>query len=515
MLIIFHFVIIFLTQGDEDGDKTTRFAAGTKGNKKSNSKVKKAILARDHSLGREYLATDENVDLEGFTWVKEEGKQSSMGSVGSSNSPVLPAGRENSMGSVGTFYSQPGWGQQPPVPDFHGRVFFDTRREMSNSSLASFNQPYMPVPPGGPQIERSGSWTHPPPPTPPHGMHHQRSGSWNNGGGGREHSFSMNPLQHTNINRPAPTGAFDQRPASGSWGPYYGHPGPQPPGAHPPPPPPAGYPPFAYQSGSSMGTIGSATSPYRHPPPQAHTTPSPPYDAMGVARTWSQGGSPHAQGPYGQSQYEMPVSGVDTSPQRDPQSHPQGQSLARPGMIKRDTSNQNESYETKPSRIKKAALNRDQSATSNRLKQQYIPEVFNKDMQSLNAKTEQIRLTNSPVPEKNSSPAQPPKPQLLDLDARQTTVDAMEQAMTDFLFRNPPAQPNPLSAGDRQNTMDELGYDLVGETSTPAPPPTESLSKPAKLEAKDRLTTTEFNEIINAPFPPINDDTDDKDPLPV
>lgn len=506
-------------RGDEDGDKTTRFAAGTKGSKKSNSKVNKAILARDHSLGREYLATDEKVDLEGFTWVKEEGKQSSMGSVGSSNSPVLPPGRENSMGSVGTFYSQQGWGQQPPqppVPDFHGRVFFDTRREMSNSSLASFNQPFMPVPPGGPQIERSGSWNHPPPPPAPHGMHHQRSGSWNNGAGGREHSFSLNPLQHTNINGPAPTGAFDQRPPSGSWGPpYYPYPGPHPPGAHPPPPPPAGYPPYAYQSGSSMGTIGSATSPYRSPPPQVHTTPSPPYDAMGVARTWSAGGSPHAQGPYGQSQYEVPVSGVDTSPQRDAQPHPQGQSLARPGMIKRDTSNQNESYETKPSRIKKAALNRDQSATSNRLKQQYIPEVFNRDMQSLNAQTEQIRLTNSPVPEKSTAPRSPPRPQQLDLDARQSTVEAMEQAMSEFLVKNPPPQPNALSAGDRQNTMDELGYDLVGETSAPPAPPVESLAKPAKLQAMDRLTTTEFNEIINTSFPEINDNTDDKDPLPI
>lgn len=181
-------------------------------------------------------------------------------------------------------------------------------------------------------------------------------------------------------------------------------------------------------------------------------------------------------------------------------------------MVKRDTSNQNESYETKPSRIKKAALNRDQSATSNRLKQQYIPEVFNRDMQSLHEKTEKIRLSNSPVPGANP----PPKPNILDLSARQTTVEALESAMNDFLFKEGPPQPAPLSAQDRKNTMDELGYDLIGETSTtPKPPQAPTLSKPAKLTAADRLTTTEFNEIVNAPFEEIIDNSDNKDPLPL
>lgn len=238
---------------------------------------------------------------------------------------------------------------------------------------------------------------------------------------------------------------------------------------------------------------------------------------MGVAKTWSDGGAPHSQGLYGKSQYEgqpRPVSGADTSPQREAQSQQQHGHVSRPGMIKRDTSNQCESYETKPSRIKKAALSRDQSATSNRLKQQYMPEVFNRDMQSLHEKTEQIRLSNSPVPDQSSSVPKPPKPQQLDLGARQTTVEAMEQAMTDFLFTQGPPQPTALTQGDRRNTMDELGYDLIGE-SDPPKPPTQSLSKPTKLTAKDRLTTTEFNEIINAPFPPIDGDTDDKDPLPM
>ena len=466
-------------------------------------------------MGREYLASDENVDLDGFTWQdpfkKDGGRESSTSSLGPGGASVLPPGRESSNGSCGSFMNQMGYGPhgQPPVPDFHGRVFFDTRREVSNSSLASFNQPYMPAPPGAPHHQRSGSWTHPQQAPAPHHFQHQRSGSW---GGARDHSFSMNPLQHTSINRPAPTGAFDQRAGSGSWGPgpYYPPVGPQHgPPAHPPPPPHSGYAPFAYQSGSSMGTIGSAASPYRPAPPSSHSTPSPPYDPMGVAKTWSDGG-------YGRSQFEgnlPPASSANTSPPRGPEAptHPHGH-VPRPGMVKRDTSNQNESYETKPSRIKKAALNRDQSATSNRLKQQYIPEVFNRDMQSLHEKTEKIRLSNSPVPGANP----PPKPNILDLSARQTTVEALESAMNDFLFKEGPPQPAPLSAQDRKNTMDELGYDLIGETSTtPKPPQAPTLSKPAKLTAADRLTTTEFNEIVNAPFEEIIDNSDNKDPLPL
>merc|ERR1711966_433978 len=100
----------------------------------------------------------------------------------------------------------------------------------------------------------------------------------------------------------------------------------------------------------------------------------------------------------------------------------------------------------------------DQSATSNRLKQQYIPEVFNKDMQSLNHKTEKIRLS-SPVPDSSASVV--PKPASLDLGDRQTTVEAMESCMQHFLMKEGPPQPARLTQEDRKNTMDELGYDLI------------------------------------------------------
>jgi len=529
-------------EGQDAGDKTTRFAEDTKGDKKTNSKIKKAILARDHSLGREYLASDENVDLRGFTWqdpFKKEGhKNTSIGSLGSTNGPatrpgaVLPPGngRESSVGSCGSFFSQFGRSAPPPpsVPDYWGRVSFgEPRREFSNGSMGSLSHPYIPPPPGASHHQRSGSWTYTLPHPPPHGPpHHQRSGSWNAGGGGREHSFSMNPLQNTSINRPAPAGAFDPRPASGAWN--FPQPAAQHGASYPPPPPPpprTDYGGYSYQSGSSMGTIGSIGQlgpPGPYSPSHAAAAPSHPYDAIGVARTWSGGGTPPQPGTFGSSQYDAnPITGpVMMSAHLGATEQQTGHmNLPRPAMVKRDTSNQNESYETKPSRIKKAALNRDQSATSNRLKQQYIPEVFNKDMQSLHEKTEKIRLS-SPVPDRSDLVST--KPAALDMRGRQTTVDAMEQAMTEFLFKNPPPQPAPLNAGDRKNTMDELGYDLIGDSESQNEAnkiadlaPLQPLSKPSKLTPGDRMTTVEINEIVNATFDITDDKVDNESPLPL
>jgi len=521
-------------EGDEVGDKTTRFAEGTKGNKKG-SKLKKAILARDHSLGREYLGSDEKVDLQGFTWQdpfkKGARKETSIGSSGSSNGPglvpgaVLPSGRAGSMGSIGSIgshFSQFGRGGQPPpstVPDYYGRLpYGEPRREFSNGSLGSLNPPYLP-PPTGAHHQRSGSWTHPPPP-PPY-PHRQRSGSW--GGGGREHSFSMNPLAFTSINRPAPVEAFDPSVNRGAWNGHHNFP--PPPDAHqqgPPsyaaPPAPQAYGGVPFRTGGSSdgSSVGSPQGQYRQ---TVANTPSPPYDALGVAKTWTGGGAPQAPGTYGNSQYgghPQSVPGADTSPQRgSAEPHHVYGSMPRPAMVKRDTSNQNESYETKPSRIKKAALNRDQSATSNRLKQQYVPELFNKDMQSLHEKTGNIRLS-SPVPDRSHAL---PKPPAVDFGGRQTT----EEALTRYFLDEPPPQPAPLKKGDRQNTMDELGYDLLGESDSltlestatdyeKLPPMTRSLAKPRKLTPNDRLTTTEFMTIVNAPFAKCDGD---ENPLPL
>jgi len=274
-----------------------------------------------------------------------------------------------------------------------------------------------------------------------------------------------------------------------------------------------------------MWTIGPIGTQQRSPFQQVHSLPphantsSPPYNATAVARTWSDGGVPTQRRTFGQSQYDEhphPFPGADASPQRGAEAQKRGY-LPRPAMVKRDTSSQNESYETKPSRIKKAALNRDQSATSNRLKRQYILEVFNKDMQSLHEKTEQIRLS-SPLPDIGGTTL---KPAPLDMGARQSTVDALEQAMSKYLFDQTLPQPAPLSKGDRKNTMDELGYDLIDDDDVPnediksVDDPKLPPSKPLKLTQADRLTTTEFMKTVNAPLLTTDDKSDDESPLPL
>ena len=115
--------------GNEEEFKTTRFAEGTKGDGPEN-KVKKAVLARDHSLGREYLTSDEAVSLEGFSWqdpFKTGGRSSSMSGRGQQvfaaahgNLPGhIPAGRNSSSGSLGMAppYRQTS-GPPPPPPGF-------------------------------------------------------------------------------------------------------------------------------------------------------------------------------------------------------------------------------------------------------------------------------------------------------------------------------------------------------------------------------------------------------------
>mmetsp|Transcript_27953 Transcript_27953/g.65738 ORF Transcript_27953/g.65738 Transcript_27953/m.65738 type:complete len:730 (+) Transcript_27953:259-2448(+) len=511
--------------GEDTGDKTTRFAKGTKDNKKG--KLKKAILARDHSLGREYLASGEDVDIGDFTWQdpfkKDRGKDSSVGSKGSE--PITLPGRDASIGSIGSF--------PPPfarnnVPDFWGKVSFgETRRELSNGSfgsLGSWGPPYPPPPQGPMAHQRSGSWTYGPHPPlqASHDRHHQRSGSWNTG---REHSFSLNPLQHTNINRPAPTGAFDQRTGSGEWNAPNNYP-PGPPQRSPPqhPPPPSPYGGFAYQSGSSIGTIGSMEPP---PPgsyaPRAANATSPPYDVTGAAaKAWSgQGGAaapPPPPGTFWRPQYDghpQPAHGADRSlPREMGRKHPY-ETVPRPGTVKRDTSNQNETYETKPSMVKKAALNRDQSATSNRLKKQYIPEALSPDVQEpLHERTERQLRLHSPVP--NGANA-PPRPLSNDSGAPEgSSEDAAPSSIP---------QPAALNQSDRKNTMDALGYgDLIDnsgfervksdDASYSELPPLPALGKPPKLTESDRLSTSEFLDICDATLP-ISDDKEANDDAPL
>lgn len=527
--------------GADSGDKMTRFADGTKG--ESKSKVKKAVLARDHSLGREYLGKDEAVTLDGFTWQdpfkKEKPKETSVGGivVPGAGPYSVPAGRTGSSGSIGMMppYHQTSFGAPPPPPpDYYGRVASgEPRREFSNGSFGSWG-PYhsfsFPPPPPGHTMHamhnRSGSWTQSlgPPPPHPHGVHHQRSGSWGSGvPPGREHSLSYNPLAGAHLGSPGNRAAFDGRSGSGYWGDSVR--------PHPPPPPPSYYGGIPYMSSGSFGGFGPPHPGYGPPPPVGthSNTPSPPYVVdMDIARTWSGGEvrtASWSSGP-GAAKGLSPNSFNDRPPQQPP-SPPAGP-VPRPDIVKRDTSNQNEQP-----MIKKAALNRDQSATSNRLKREYLgPEYFNREMQTLQETTEQIRLSPSGSAD-GATVAQTsgneshgtPKPQNITIESRMTTADVITMELL--------ARPSPLLTENRVSTMDALDLDLDGDDAAISTDDLDkvdvtevaaggdgqiSMPKPPSLRPQNRLTTQEFIDIVSGPLVsisqlPIGDDDDD--PLPL
>ncbi|CAJ1942764.1 unnamed protein product [Cylindrotheca closterium] len=444
--------------------KVTRFAAGTK---TESSKAEKPVLARDHSLGREYLQDGEAVSVEGFSWrdpfLADSGKRTP--SFGSAASPMAapaapgaypPAGRHSSSGSLGI--APPHHGGPPPPPDYYGRVGSNQLREYSTGRIESWGSfPYPPPPPPpavhGLTHQRSGSWTYnqtPPPAMPGH----QRSGSW----GGREHSLAFNPLIGASVALPADQRAFEPRPG----------------------------PPQQYW----------ATGQYRSPPRQlspANSTPSPKptYNVnMDIARTWSGGaeGNPRPgwvdqqNKPMAYSQ-PVPVPGAgDISPMRNNAGY-----MPKPQMVKRDTSHQAESSETKH-QVKRAALNRDNSMASNRLKAQYMPEYYNGQFNSDHeVKKLSDNLEQSQLSPKRSEPPVAPKPESLKDSNRLTTLDINELM----------AKPEPLST--RTTTMEALGIDLENEPMFDSPIEGGSnIPRPNVMTTDNRLTTTEIYDLVNA-----------------
>lgn len=394
----------------------------------------------------------------------------------------------------------------PPPPDYWGRVHSgDRQHEFSTSRIESWGAgsygyppPPPPPPPGHAMHQRSGSWTHGPPPPP--GRHlHQRSESW---GSGREHSLGMFPLIGASVAGVADRSTFDSgRSSSGIWGDYGGSPAR---GTIPPPPPPPGYGGPPIRSNGSLGPYRQAISP-------ANSTSSPqspsPYNVdLTIAKSWSGG---EVQGSWSGEQHLPPPHNYDGPPRtgHGPMHGPSLEKVPRPQMVKRDTSNQNEMGHT----VKRAALNRDNSLASNRLKQEYMPHYYNQkfdeeqEMRSLSSNLEQSTLD-----------MERPKPKPLDSNGRVSTMDVIAMDLM--------AKPAPFMKGDRVSTIDalDLDLDIEGDGLIPAqqqqPAEVSNLPKPKSLEPDDRLSTKDFMDLVNSPLAQVDPNspkTEGDEPLPL
>ena len=135
---------------------------------------------------------------------------------------------------------------------------------------------------------------------------------------------------------------------------------------------------------------------------------------------------------------------------------------ARPDLIKRATSNQNETVETKPDlkgpSVKRAALNRDSSAVANRLKEQYVPGF---EKRAFNADKE-VRALSQNL--EHSWPGVRPEP--FTESERMSTIDsiAMDLIVKPVVFSN----------SARSSTIEALDLDLDDSPISPKRPTCDS-----------------------------------------
>lgn len=267
---------------------------------------------------------------------------------------------------------------------------------------------------------------------------HQRSGSWGPTGSwgppqmvGRDHSLSMHPLRDATTSQAAMPGAFEPgRSGSGYWGeaPPPPPPIPQPHGG---PPPPQQFQPPRTSSGQGQNRSSPTRAPYEVDPSIAQTwsTQSDEHEKSGgmmqyeVQRTWS-------GEEYGRRKPRR-SSGKPQQPREDGSS---SDPLTRPHIVKRATSNQNETLETKPDlrgpSVKRAALNRDNSMVANRLKAEY-----------------QATLQETPT---------------FDSDKEVRTLSGtLAEASLEVEAATTNTRPKPLSQTERLSTIDKIAMDLM------------------------------------------------------
>ena len=337
----------------------------------------------------------------------------------------------------------------PPPHDYYGRaVSGDHGRQYSGRHESWTRAPSTgSVPPPPMPGYYSGG---PPPPPPPPGAYTAR-----------EHSLAHNPLQDATISQPANLHAFD---TAGRQGSGYWHHGP------PPPPPPSNMrspsnggrtvsgsksnmPPPGRSS--SYGRYMSGGGGPRHPADTNNPSSSSSYSVdYALAQQWSGTTAPQDFDKTGSGMYpntDRPSrsprrshDGTDYSKHYQEQHHASS-SMPRPDVVKRMTSNQNESVETKPDlqegrSVKRAALNRDNSTASNRLKAQYVPELLSVRPKPMD---EQMRMLSNSMKQSTITEGETDRPKPLSIDERSSTLDKV--AMEAFIM----SKPTPLGSGER------------------------------------------------------------------
>jgi len=117
--------------------------------------------------------------------------------------------------------------------------------------------------------------------------------------------------------------------------------------------------------------------------------------------------------------------------------------IPRPAMVKRHTSHQNETAETRrnlvgPS-VKRAALNRDNSMASNRLKAMHLPDIYNKNGKFDSEKEMLVLSTNMELSSLGARSF--PKASAISLTERNSSADLMAMNLM--------TRPAPLTASSR------------------------------------------------------------------
>jgi len=430
------------------GNKSTRFANGTKEQmqqQQQHNDMRRAALLRAHSLGQEYVIPGKEFALDGFSWDPSQ-FDSIPPNYGAPGTAAYPPGRHTSYGSQGAVPPQfpPSRNgstvvPSPPPSGGGGEMYRNISHEERQQSFGSTSS-WARLPSGGA-----------PPPPPPYGgsPYSMRTNSF--GRISREHSLQQNTLGDSSHSGPA----------NGSG--YYP--------SNIPPPTPHGIP-LAYTNHASSASRYTNASGGNRNSQKASAGPDPFTLDPALAKTWSQDFE-KAAGVFGNISTSWTASGSTSS--RLPTNGSGGGNprksdsmMPRPGIVKRMTSNQNEDFETKPDlqpgrAVKRVALNRNNSLTSNLLKQQYAPST--------------VSLK---------------KPTTLAVGMRSlsisTDLDSPDATTTPFIDNATTEKPGPLANEGRTDTIDRIAREIM-----------QSTSKPSRLTQSGRTLTEDMLSNIMPP----------------